>query len=328
MTAAAVSTDGSYSGFDAADVSVTNTDNDTAGIMVSADIRPGDDRGRRHRHLYGGAQQRADRRRDDRAVSSSDLTEGTVGPASLTFTVANWNVPQTVTVTGVDDALADGDVIYSIITAAAVSADGNYNGLNAADVSVTNTDDDSAGFIVTPTSGLVTTEAGGTATFTVVLNSAPTADVTIALSSSDLTEGTVGPASLTFTAANWNVAQTVTVTGVDDALADGDIIYSIITAAAVSADGNYSGVNAADVSVTNTDDDSAGFTVTPTSGLTTTEAGGTATFTVVLNSAPTADVTIALSSSDLTEGTVGPASLTFTVANWNVRADGDRHRCR
>jgi hypothetical protein len=37
--------------------------------------------------------------------------------------------------------------------------------------------------------------------------------VTIALTSSDTTEGTVSPASLTFTPGNWNVAQTVTVTG-------------------------------------------------------------------------------------------------------------------
>ena len=75
---------------------------------------------------------------------------------------------------------------------------------------------------MTPTSGLTTTEAGGTATFTVVLTAQPTADVTIGLSSSDTTEGTVSPASLTFTGANWNTPQTVTVTGVDDLLADGD----------------------------------------------------------------------------------------------------------
>ena len=56
------------------------------------------------------------------------------------------------------------------------------------------------------------------------------------------------------------------------------------------------------MSVTNTDNDTAGITVTPTSGLTTTEAGGTATFTVVLNSQPTADVTIGVSSSDIDGG--------------------------
>ena len=54
---------------------------------------------------------------------------------------------QTVTVTGVDDALDDGDVAYSIVTAAATSADVLYNGINAADVAVTNTDNDAAGII-------------------------------------------------------------------------------------------------------------------------------------------------------------------------------------
>ena len=125
-------------------------------------------------------------------------------------------------------------------------------------MAVSNTDNDGAGITVTPTAGLTTTEAGGTATFTVVLNTQPTADVTIALSSSDTTEGTVAPASLIFTTANWNVAQTVTVTGVDDAVVDGPITYTIVTAAAVSTDPNYNGANAADVAVTNTDNDSGG----------------------------------------------------------------------
>src|SRR5439155_765136 len=119
------------------------------------------------------------------------------------------------------------------------------------------------GITVTPTSGLATTEAGGTATFTVVLTSQPTANVAIGVSSSNTAEGTVSPASLTFTAANWNVAQTVTVMGVDDFVDDGDIVYTVVTAAATSNDSNYSGWNAPDVSVTNTDNDTAGITVTP-----------------------------------------------------------------
>ncbi len=49
----------------------------------------------------------------------------------------------------------------------------------------------------------------------------------------------------------------------------------VVTAPATSDDTNYSGMDADDVSVTNTDDETAGFTVTPTSGLRTTEAGGT-----------------------------------------------------
>ena len=107
----------------------------------------------------------------------------------------NWNVPQTVTVTGVDDFEVDGDIGYSVILAAATSTDTNYNGLDPDDVSLTNLDDDTAGVTVTPTSGLTTTEAGGTATFTVVLDAQPSADVAIALSSNDSSEGTALPAT-------------------------------------------------------------------------------------------------------------------------------------
>jgi hypothetical protein len=104
---------------------------------------------------------------------------------------------------------------------------------------------------------LTTTEAGaGAATFTVVLNSQPTADVTVGLTSSDTTEGTVSPASLTFTAANWNAAQTVTVTGADDAAVDGSVGYTIVTTT-TSADTFYGAINPSDVSLSNTDNDVA-----------------------------------------------------------------------
>ena len=119
-----------------------------------------------------------------------------------------------------------------------------------------------------------------------VLNTQPTADVTIALSSSDTTEGTVSPASLTFTTANWNVAQTVTVTGVDDAARRRRRrLHDRHGGGGERATRTTAALDAADVAVTNTDNDAAGITVTPTAGLTTTEAGGTATFTVVLNDA-------------------------------------------
>src|SRR5439155_149894 len=156
-------------------------------------------------------------------LTSDDTTEGAVAPASLTFTSANWSTPQTVTVTGVNDSLDDGDIMYHVVTAAATSTDPGYTGMNAADVTVTNTDDDAAGITVSLISGN-TTEAGGTATFTVVLTPPRRADDTIGLTSDDTTEGTVAPASVTFTSANWSVPQTATVTGVNDALDDGDIV--------------------------------------------------------------------------------------------------------
>jgi parallel beta-helix repeat protein len=108
---------------------------------------------------------------------------------------------------------------------------------------------------ITPPVIAVTTEAGGTASFSVVLDSAPTSNVTINLSVSDPTEGSLAIGSLTFTPLNWNIAQVVTVTGVNDFLIDGTQTYSVITSAAVSADVAYNGLTVADVSLTTLDDD-------------------------------------------------------------------------
>jgi len=317
MTNPASSTDSNYNGLDAADVIVTNNDNDVAGITVhpTSGLITTEAGGIAAFTIVLDTQPSVS---VSISMTSSDLTEGMVSPASVVFTAANWNVPQPIAVTGVNDFVMDGNVAYTIITAAATSSDPNYSGLDAADVSATNIDDDIAGINVNPTIGLVTTEAGGTAAFTIVLNSRPTASVTVGLSSSDLGEGTVSPASVTFTTTSWNIPQTVTITGVDDALMDGDIAYTIVTAPATSADLNYNGMNAADVSVINADYDTPGITVNPTAGLVTTETGDTATFTIVLRSPPTASVTISLSSSDLTEGTVSPASVTFTTTSWNI----------
>lgn len=317
VTGAATSSDTSYNGLNPVNVSVSNTDNEAAAFEIVPTA------GLTTTELGGTAQFTVRLRSRPSAnvvlpLSSSDLTEGTVAPSSLTFTTANWNVAQTVTVSGVNDDVRDGNIAYSIITGAATSTDAAYNGVNPTDVTVSNTDDDPVGAIVTPTSGLTTTEAGGTATFTVRLQSQPTANVTIPLSSNNTAEGTVSPASLTFTSQNWNVAQTVTVRGVDDFRVDGNRPYTIVTGAAVSSDANYSGLNAADVSVTNNDNDVARITVTAPPTLITSESGTTATFQIVLDSEPTANVTIPISSSDTTEGTVSPASLTFTQQNWNV----------
>ena len=253
-------------------------------------------------------------------LTSSNTAEGTVAPMSVTFNMLNWNAPQTVVVTGVDDSVGDGSVNYTIVTAPAVSMDGRYSGMNAADVAVRNTDNETAGITVTPTSGLVTTEAGGTATFTVVLNTPPTADVSISLTSTNVAEGHVSPATITFTGDSWSAPVTITVTGVDDSSADGDQGYRIELSPATSLDVEYSGLVGDGVDVTNLDDEMPGILVSPTSGLVTSEVGGTASFTVVLRSQPSADVMIALAISDASEGLLSTPTVSFTADSWNIRS--------
>jgi hypothetical protein len=308
---AAASLDPGYSGLDPSDVSVTNLDNDTPGILVSptAGLITTEAGGQDFFSIVLLSQPTAN---VTIALSSSDTTEGDAFPSSVTFTPANWNVPQAITVTGIADMVQDGNQVYSIITAPAVSTDPGYNGIDAADVTVTNIDIDVAGFTVDPTSGLLTSEFGDTDTFTVVLNTKPTANVTISLTSSDTTEGTVSPASLTFSTANWNVPQTVTVKGVDDLIADGNIAYTIITGVAVSTDPAYNGINPPDVSCTNIDNETPQVYVKARRKLFTSESGTSVTYRVRLTIAPTAQVLCPISSSNTAEDTVSPALLTFT----------------
>ncbi|MFC1643293.1 hypothetical protein ACFL5O_11525, partial [Myxococcota bacterium] len=249
-------------------------------------------------------------------LESSDDTEGTASPATLTFTPVNWNAPQTVAVTGVDDDVKDGNQAYSIQFTGVTSDDPAYSGLSIAPVAVTNVDNETAAITVEAITGQ-TTEAGGQATFSVTLTSEPKGDVTIGLSSSDTSEGTVSPSSLVFTAANWNSPHVATVTGTNDSSDDGPQDYQIVLAPAVSTDQDYHGLVGSPVTVRNIDDETAGFTVTPLQ-LITCEVNepAIATFTVRLNSLPSADVTIDVLSGDTTEGTLAPASLRFTTANW------------
>ena len=124
--------------------------------------------------------------------------------------------------------------------------------------------------------------------------------------------------TLTFTNANWSNAQTVTLTGVDDNLIDVDT-QTTVTMAVVDndSDDNFDGVANQTVTVTTTDNDTAAFTLGAISG-TVTEAGSTATFTVVLGAQPDSDVVISVTSGDTGEATVSAANLTFTNGNWDT----------
>jgi len=270
-------------------------------------------------------------------ITSSDVGEGLVSvdidapdrptePSALielVFTPDNWDIPQAVTVTGVDDVdeTEDGDEDYIIEVGPAVSGDRNYDGLDAPDVTVTNIE---FSISVTPTTGLITTEAGGTAEFTVVLGRQPTADVTMTIASSNIEEGTVSRSELVFNPSNWFEPQTVIVTGVDDGIDDGDREYTIAIGPAVSDDGNYNDQEVEALQVTNIDLNSPPPPGDPDVILTETasstdvaEGGATDSYEVALGSPPIDNVEIAITVPD--EQTItAPEILTFTPDNWNV----------
>ncbi len=300
-----------YDNVTIAGVAVTVTDDETAGATVSETTLTVAEGGSATYTVVLDVQPASNVVISVTASGSSDVT---VSPATLTFTTANWDTAQTVTVAAAQDADAVDDAA-SIAHAvdAARSAD-EYDNVTIAGVAVTVTDDDTAGATVSETA--LEVAEGGSATYTVVLNLQPTSDVVISVTASGNTDVTVSPATLTFTTANWDTAQTVTVAAAQDADAVDDAA-SIAHAvdAARSAD-EYDNVTIAGVAVTVTDDETAGVTVSVISVKA--PEGGSATYTVVLDVQPTSDVVINVTKSGSSDVTVSPATLTFTTANWDT----------
>src|SRR5690606_33369472 len=138
-------------------------------------------------------------------------------------------------------------------------------------------DNDDAGFVVAPTS-LEVSEPAGTATFTVSLASEPTAPVVVPVAASN-GQCQVSAASVTLTAGNWQQGVSVTVSAVDDDVADGDQQCTILSGPTTSAAADYALSLHDALPVLVHDNDDAGFVVAPTS-LEVSEPAGTATFTV------------------------------------------------
>ncbi|MBV6624815.1 MAG: CHRD domain-containing protein [Rivularia sp. (in: Bacteria)] len=115
-----------------------------------------------------------------------------------------------------------------------------------------------ANFTITETDGNTEVdESGTTDTFDVALTTQPNSDVVINITSDDADEATFAPTSLTFTNSNWDTAQTVTVTGVDDDETDDSQTTTLtLSVDDDSSDDSFDEIADKTVSVTTTDDES------------------------------------------------------------------------
>ncbi len=134
--------------------------------------------------------------------------------------------------------------------------------------------------VSTPTNSATVTEAGSKSEFTVRLGKAPTAKVTVNVSSGDTSEGSVSPGELIFTSDDYNTTQSVTVTGVDDSIYDGSQSWNVVLNPS-SSDTGYNALSDVNVAMTTTDNESA--------------------------------PTFSINSPSVTEGDTGSVNLTFTV---------------
>ena len=188
-------------------------------------------------------------------ITSSDTTEAIV-TGTVTFTNANWSSVQTVTITGVDDALIDGTQTSTITINVKNTSDGAFTALASQTINVDTLDDDvAAGFTLANTGGKTVSETGTTDTFTIVLDALPSSNVVLKITSSDEGEALV-TSTITFTIGNWNIPQLVTITGIDDALIDGNQRSTItISVDDLLSDNNFDPLNDQTLEVIILDDD-------------------------------------------------------------------------
>ena len=198
------------------------------------------------------------------AGTDLSLLGATLSSDTLTFTVDDWNVAQTVTIKAAHDD--DGSADTATLTHTA--SGGDYINVTA-DLPVTVTDDDSADIVLSkPDLTLTEGDAAGS-TYTVALATKPSGSVTVSITGHASTDLSLSGATLisdtlTFTVDDWATAQTVTVkAGQDD-----DAVNDAATLTHTSSGGDYANVTA-DLPVTD-DDDSADIVLSGT-GLTVTE---------------------------------------------------------
>ncbi|WP_019866778.1 ExeM/NucH family extracellular endonuclease [Methylovulum miyakonense] len=286
-----------------------------------------------------GTAARTDQINFEYSTTATDLVTGTwTGVASL-----NFITPDTVT-TGAKNgnASADRTSISSSVSSLSIAngasfwvrwtdtdATGADDGLAVDDFSLTPTGAATAGVTVAQTGGSTdVTEGGATDTYTIVLDSQPSADVTVSVAGD--TQVSASPSTLTFTPANWNTAQAVTVTAVDDAAVEG-AHTGTVSHTATSTDSNYNGLSIGAVTANITDNDAVpNLSINDASQNEGNSGTTNYTFTVSLSSpAPVGGVTFTIATADgtatagsdyasqsLSSQTIaaGASSYTFTVA--------------
>ena len=293
---------GGYDGVRIAALTVTVVDNDAAGVTVGpTSIAVAE----------GGAGGSYTVMLDTEPSGTVTVTvedtgdDVTVSPSTLTFDGTTWATAQTVTVEAVDNAIVEGQEEVTLTHTVA----GYGEVTEAADVTVTVVDNDAAGVTVGPTS-ISATEGGAAGSYRVVLGSEPSGTVTVTVDGA-VDDLKVSPSTVTFDGTTWATAQTVMVEAVDDAIAEGQEEVTLTHMVA----GYGEVTEAADVTVTVVDNDTAGVTVSHSA--LTVHPLARAHYTVVLDSQPSGTVTVSVEGSSA-DVEVSPSTLTFNERTWST----------
>ena len=245
-------------------------------------------------------------------ISSEHDDKLTISSKQLIFNSSNWNINQSVTFTAIDDNIASGDLYFNIKIKSS-STDALYNNIPENVIPITIKDDDLAGIIYDSVS--VNLNEGQFITRSFKLKSQPTSNVTLNISSNNSSRLSISKSSLTFTASNWNIDQSVIFTAIDNSIDDGDVTVSV-TIKSTSSDINYNNLSSG-FTIAVKDNDASGI-ITDTTSATINE-GQYITRSFKLKSQPTSNVILNISSNDTNSRlSISKSSLVFTESNWNI----------
>jgi|GEM_PF-3188392 len=248
-------------------------------------------------------------------INSSDINQVKVKNVPLIFSSDNWNIPQIINVSSVNDDIDDDNIKVNILISETVSDDKNYSDIDPPDVIANDIDNDSAEVLLSKNTVSVS-EDEEFDIFTIKLSSQPIGNVTVNITSDNLLEASVEYPALIFNSENWNVSQPVKIVGVDELIDDGDKNFNISLNLDKSTDTKYKLLPQILVTGVNIDNDSFGLDISEES-IEVTEKGTISSFRIKLLSQPVDDVIVTFTSSDTTEGLVTPKSIIFNSTNWN-----------
>lgn len=314
VTQFASSTDPAYAGLSLGYMPVTITDNDFPGVTITGTDNLTVAEGGSGATFSVVLRSQPS---DNVIINVQGGSQFYSSPNGVTFTPANWNQPQPLTIEAHDDRIAEG-IEHLSLPLTIAGGDLIYRALTLPDVAIDTFDNDIPGisFFQMGNTTLVG-ESTGPNGYTVQLETEPRADVLVALTP-DQYVATTFP-TLTFTPLNWNQPQIVTVTAVDNLIAEGTHL-GLISHSSSSADPFYDIADGGQVTIDVQDNDQAGVVFTPTDGATyVSQAGITDSYAVVLISEPRANVIITIDPG--AQLVVVPGTLTFTPQNWNQPRD-------
>ncbi|MDW8381365.1 MAG: DNRLRE domain-containing protein [Verrucomicrobiota bacterium] len=253
------------------------------------------------------------------SVTVNQPTEVRIEPTILTFQPEDWSQPQSITLTGLDDARLDGPQSFVLQLGPILSEDPDYAQLATMEIPGVNLDNDQAGLVVAPLAGLATDETGRTTSFTVRLTGRPGATVAISMEVEPSAEVDLWPKSLVVEPDAWDAPQIVTVGGRDDSVIDGPQPFLIRIGPTISADPAWHGVPGPVVQGTNFDNDMAAIRMEPSLAQLELVEGQLMEVTYRLASRPTAPVVVEVRSSDPARGAeTVPSRLVFEPDRWDL----------